>query len=397
MAQTKVKTDGQSDMRGKVVEALSTSLNSHVEIIIKAPGRINLIGEHTDYNDGFVLPAAVAQSIYFAIGKSGYATRCSLISLDFNERFDFDLTDMSPLSAASWQNYVMGVAAELIKDNRELSGFNLVFSGDVPQGSGMSSSAALECGTCYGLNELFGLGLSRIEMAKLSQMAEHHYAGVQCGIMDQFASLMGKQDYALLLDCRSLEYKYFPVGLKEHRLLLLNSNVAHSLADSEYNIRRQQCQQGVKVLQTYFDNITALRDVSMAQLEVVKEKLPIAVAKRCKYVIEENERVQRLAQALSESDLHVVGEILKEAHQAMRYEYEITCPEIDFMADYANSQPNVLGARMMGGGFGGCLLVLLEKGAEHELTADLDKVYHEKFGKNITPIDIELSEGVELL
>ncbi|MEQ9299967.1 MAG: galactokinase [Cyclobacteriaceae bacterium] len=383
--------------RSVVKEQFRSSFDAAPSLLIRAPGRINLIGEHTDYNDGFVLPAAVAHSIYFAIGKSGHASRCSLISLDFDERYDFDLTDMEPLPTGSWQNYVMGVAAELAKTGQELSGFNLVFTGDVPRGSGMSSSAALECGICYGLNKLFDLWLSRLGMARISQLAEHHYAGVQCGIMDQFASLMGKQDQALLLDCRSLEYQYFPVALAQHSLLLLNSNVTHSLADSEYNIRRQQCQQGVKVFQTYYSKVEALRDISMAQFDSVKDKLPIAAAKRCKYVIEENERVKQLTQALSESDLHVVGAILKEAHQAMRYEYEITCPEIDFMADYANKHEKVLGARMMGGGFGGCILVLLEKGAEYELTAGLDEAYHQAFGKNITPIEVEIANGVSLI
>ena len=366
-------------------------------VLVRAPGRINLIGEHTDYNNGFVLPAAVEHAIYFAIGKSDHPGRCSLISLDFDDRYDFDLVVMKPLPADSWQNYIMGVIAEIQKSGRTVEGFNLVFSGNVPRGSGMSSSAALECGTCAGLNELFDLRIPKVEMVKMSQMAEHNYAGVKCGIMDQFASMMGFKDQALLLDCQSLEYRHFPIELNDYSLLLCNSNVTHSLASSEYNVRRQQCEEGVSVLQQKFPEIASLRDVSMEQLDQVKDHLQEVVYRRCKYVIEENSRVNAFSAALTQSDLVKAGDILKSAQQAMRDEYEITCPEIDFMADFANANDDVLGARMMGGGFGGCTLNLIKKGKEATFITELNEAYEGQFNKEITPIQVKISDGVSLI
>lgn len=377
----------------KIKSSFISNFNS-TPLLIRAPGRINLIGEHTDYNEGFVLPAAVSHSIYFAIGESGHASRCSLISLDFDERYAFDLTDMAPLPAGSWQNYVMGVAAELIKTGHELLGFNLVFTGDIPRGSGMSSSAALECGTCFGLNELFELGIPKIEMVKMSQMAEHNYAGVQCGIMDQFASLNGKSAQALLLDCRSLEYSYFPIGLTNYKLMLFNSNVTHSLASSEYNVRRGQCDLGVSILRSFFPEVDSLRDATMELLMSIKSNMDDLIFKRCKYVIEENNRVEDFAKALAENDLQQAGLILCAAHHAMRYEYEITCPEIDFIADYLNGHDEVLGARMMGGGFGGCVLAIIKRDTQASLAQSLNQSYEIEFGRSVTAIEVEIGDGV---
>ncbi|MFT6868037.1 MAG: galactokinase [Cyclobacteriaceae bacterium] len=366
-------------------------------LLVRAPGRINLIGEHTDYNNGFVLPAAVSHAIYFAIGLSEDSDQCSLISLDFDNRYDFKLSEMKPLEADSWQNYIMGVIAEIEKSGRKTAGFNMVFSGDVPRGSGMSSSAALECGTCFGLNELFHLNIPKVEMVKMSQMAEHNYAGVKCGIMDQFASMMGHQDQALLLDCRSLEYSHFPIVLNDYSLLLCNSNVTHSLASSQYNVRRQQCEEGVTILQKQFPDIESLRDADGMQLSEVKDKMSESVYLRCKYVIEENERVNTFTKVLTENDLVKAGSLLKKAQFAMRYEYEVTCPEIDFMADFANNHKDVLGARMMGGGFGGCTLNLIKKGSEPLFIDELNERYQAEFNKSITPIEVKISDGVSLI
>ncbi|MEQ9297824.1 MAG: galactokinase [Cyclobacteriaceae bacterium] len=380
--------------RSLVAEQFYKAFDAAPALLVRAPGRINLIGEHTDYNEGFVLPAAVAQSIYFAIGKSENQERCSLIALDFDERYDFNLRELAPLPADSWQNYILGVVAEIQQSGRTLEGFNLVFAGDVPRGSGMSSSAALECGTCFGLNELFDLGIPKVEMVKLSQMAEHGYAGVKCGIMDQFASMMGQQDQALLLDCRSLEYSYFPIGLRDHKLILFNSNVTHSLASSEYNVRREQCEEGVSMLQQSFPEITSLRDATLKSLLAVKSKMDDLIFIRCKYVIEENERVDSFSRALSSNDLVKAGQILNQAHHAMRYEYEITCPEIDFIADYVTNRDEVLGARMVGGGFGGCVLTLIRNGTQDLLSEELNTAYKKKFDKSIKPIEVEISDGV---
>ncbi|MFT7197711.1 MAG: galactokinase [Marinoscillum sp.] len=387
-------------MNQELVSAVKASFAKNfgeMPLLVRAPGRINVIGEHTDYNMGFVLPAAVGQGTYFAMAKSNDKEACSLISLDLNDRYDFKLSEMAPLGQDSWQNYILGVVAEIQKAGGKLEGFNLVFSGDVPRGSGMSSSAALECGTCLGLNELFGLGFDKVSMVKMSQKAEHNYAGVMCGIMDQFASMMGKQDQVLLLDCKTLEYHHFPMVLENTTLMLCNSNVSHSLASSEYNTRRLQCNEGVSAIQKKYEGVESLRDVNMDQLNNCKSELSEVIYKRCKYVIEESERVHAIIAALKKGDIKQVGEILKVAQLAMAYEYEVTCPEIDFMADFANQRSDVLGARMMGGGFGGCTLNLIEKGKEKTFVAELDAAYKAKFNKNITPVEIVISDGAHVL
>ena len=363
-------------------------------LTVRAPGRINLIGEHTDYNDGFVLPAAVSQSIYFAVGRSTDGDNCTIISLDFDETFQFDLDGIAPLATGSWQNYILGVVSEVQRSGLVLGGFQLVFAGDVPLGSGMSSSAALECGAAFGLNALFSLDIKKLSLIKMAQSAEHKYAGVRCGIMDQFTSLMGKQEHALLLDCRSLEYQYFPVNLADYSLLLINSNISHSLASSEYNVRRRQCEEGVALVKKVYPNVVALRDVSMDMLNSVKETLSEVVYLRCKYVIEENDRVKRFAQALSKADMQLVGAILQEAHIAMRYEYEITCPEIDFIVDMTNEESAILGARMMGGGFGGCVITLIQEGKQSQFLEKLNQAYQAQFGLSVTPVPIQITDGV---
>jgi len=384
------------ELMNRVTEAFSNQFGTP-EVMVKSPGRINVIGEHTDYNLGFVLPAAVGQAIYFAVSKSEDPERCSLVSLDMNDRFDFKLSELKPQGPEAWQNYLLGVIAEIQKSGREVQGFNLVFAGDVPRGSGMSSSAALECGTAFALNQLFELVIPKVEMVKISQKAEHNYAGVMCGIMDQFASMMGKKDQVLLLDCKTLEYEHFPMALEDYTLMLCNSNVSHSLASSEYNVRRQQCEEGVSILNAKYGGIESLRDASHEQLEGAKEDMSEVVYRRCKYVIEENERLHSVTKSLRTGNIEAVGDLLKAAQNAMETEYEITCPEIDFMAAFANKRKDVLGARMMGGGFGGCTLNLIKKGSEELFVTELNAAYQKEFNKDISPIAIEISDGVSLL
>lgn len=387
-------------MNKRIIEAVKNEFQDRFQntpLLVRAPGRINLIGEHTDYNLGFVLPAAVGQSIYFAVGPSSDPGKCQLVSLDQQETYDFQLSDLAPVPNGGWRNYILGVVAEIQKAGKKVPGFSLVFSGDVPQGSGMSSSAALECGTCFAINELFGLGLEKVEMVKMAQQAEHNYAGVKCGIMDQFASMMGHKDQALLLDCNSLEYHHFPVHLSNYSLVLCNSNVSHNLASSEYNVRRQQCEEGVSILQQRYPAVKSMRDASLEQLQAVKAEMPEVVYRRCKYVIEENGRVHAMTEALEQDDFKKVGNILRTAQLAMQHEYEITCPEIDFMADFATEHQDVIGSRMMGGGFGGCTINLVKKGAEKSFEAALNEAYLEKFQKEITPVEIDVSEGVRII
>ena len=367
------------------------------ELQVRAPGRINLIGEHTDYNGGFVFPAAVGHEIRFAIGKSDSPDDCSLYAQDLGERFDFKLSEMTPLPPNSWGNYLMGVAAEIIKTGRSIQGFNLVFSGDIPRGAGMSSSAAVECGTCFALSELFGLKIPRTEIAQLSQLAEHHFAQVMCGIMDQFASVMGKAGHAFRLDCESLDYDYFTFELQDYSLVLCNSNVSHNLADSGYNERRQQCEEGVNILKEHIPGLTSLRHATLEQLHLLQSEFPELIFRRCKYVLEENARVNAFARALEHEDMQHAGELMKQSQKGMQHEYEITCPEIDFMAEFANARPETLGARMTGGGFGGCTINLIQKGTEERFIAELNQAYQERFDQEITPIPIEIAGGVSRL
>lgn len=365
-------------------------------LLVRAPGRVNLIGEHTDYNEGFVFPASIEQEICFAFGKSG-SEKCEIYALDLKEDYHCNLSEIKPLPINSWQNYVLGVVSEIAKTGSALGGFNLVFSGNVPEGAGMSSSAALECGTCFGLNELFDLQMDKLEMVKISQLAEHNYAGVMCGIMDQFASMMGRVDRAFMLDCRSLAYEYFPVELGDFHFLLINSNVTHNLASSEYNVRKQQCDEGVRLIKRKFPQTRSLRDVSLSQLDASVLDTSSLIYKRCKYVIEENMRVRDFSEALKDKNLQRVGDLLNAAHYGMRYEYEITCPEIDFMIDFAFLRSEVLGARMMGGGFGGCTLNLIKRETEGEFVRSLERTYHQQFGLEITPIPIAIAQGTSLM
>lgn len=384
-------------MNQKILNNITSAFESHFTgepILVRAPGRINLIGEHTDYNNGFVLPAAVNQAIYIAIGRSNHPNKCHLESLDMDDQFEFALDDFQPIKPNTWQNYIMGVVAEIQKTGKSLSGFNMVFAGDVPQGSGMSSSAALECGTCFALNELFDIGLEKVEMVKMSQQAEHNFAGVMCGIMDQFASMMGVKDQALLVDCQSLEYKHFPIELADYSLILCNSNVSHSLADSEYNVRRQQCEEGVAIISRHYPNVESLRDISLDQLAAHQSELSDVVYRRCEYVIKENDRVMAMTTAMEKSDFKTLGEILTAAQAGMKDRFEISCAEIDFMADYANNSEEVLGARMMGGGFGGCTINLVNKGSEERFVADLSAAYKQQFDKDLTPILVRIADGV---
>ena len=364
----------------------------HTEpLLVRSPGRVNLIGEHTDYNEGFVLPAAVDKAIYVAIGKR-LDDAIQLFSTDFKESYESSLPTVKRASKA-WANYPLGVVDQLQKGGYPLSGFNLVLGGDVPIGAGMSSSAALECATVYALNELFGLGISRMDMAKMAQLAEHTFAGVQCGIMDQFASLFGKKDYAMKLDCRSLEYEYVPLEMKGIRIVLLNTNIKHSLASSAYNTRLQQCAQGVAWVQSAHPEARSLRDVSIDMLDrLVAPKDPV-VYKRCRYVIEENERLLRGCKDLQRGHIEGLGEQMFRSHEGLSKDYEVSCTELDFLVAFVRNRPEVLGARMMGGGFGGCTINLVREESVEALIEAAGKAYQEQMGLEMTAYVAEIGEG----
>lgn len=364
-------------------------------LIIQSPGRINLIGEHTDYNNGFVLPAAINLGISLAIAPNDSST-CNIYSTDYKETFSFTLDQMEPNKEQPWANYIMGVVNEFQKAGKKLSGFDCAFGGDIPIGSGLSSSAALECGMGFALDQLFGLELERWDLIKMAQKAEHNFAGVQCGIMDQFAVVQGKKDHFIRLDCNSLDFEYFPFKDSQFSIVLCNSMVKHALVDSEYNKRRQECESGVKVLQHQWPTVNSLRDASLEQLEQVKSELDPIVYNRCRYVMEENERVLQAGNDLHHNDLPSVGEKLYKSHEGLSKLYEVSCPELDFLVEYTKNISQVLGSRMMGGGFGGCTINLVENSFVDKFEGMMRSAYKDKFDLDLEIYRVSIEDGVGL-
>ncbi|SEJ28307.1 galactokinase [Cyclobacterium xiamenense] len=361
-------------------------------LLIRSPGRINLIGEHTDYNEGFVLPAAIDKYIYLGFAKNASGT-CRIYSLDFEEEQIFTLEELKPRNG--WINFVMGVAAQFVGAGYVLEGFDCVFGGDIPIGAGLSSSAALENGVGLGLSELFALRIEKLDLVRYSQQAEHDFAGVKCGIMDMFASMMGKKEQALRLDCRSLDFAYFPVDLGNYQWLLCDSGVSHSLADSAYNKRREECRQGVALVQAHHPNVSSLRDVDAEQLKLLKDQLPGTVFRRCSYVIQENERVIQSCEALEQNDLDRFGAYLYRSHEGLSQDYEVSCPELDFLVDFTRDLSEVAGSRMMGGGFGGCTLNLVKKSASQFFTEKISAAYQNRFGIQLKAYEVNVVDGTK--
>ncbi len=364
-------------------------------IRVIAPGRINLIGEHTDYNEGFVLPAAAEAHLSFRLKKNGTRGRVRLYSESMGETMEADLGDLRPPDKA-WQQYIFGLLKELAAATDGIRGFEGEVASRLPVGAGLSSSAALACGLAYGLNALFSLQIPSMELIRIAQQAEIKYSGTDCGIMDQFASVMGKKDHFILLDCRSLEYDYIPARFRGYRLVLINSRVTHSLSDGSYNRRRDECRQGVAILRRSFPETGSLRDASLEQLEAVRREMPKPIADRCRYVVAENARVLKAVDALRNNDMPALGSLLCQTHQGLRELYEVSCAELDFLVDTAMSLPGVAGSRMMGGGFGGCSLNLVREEAAPGVVSRLLAAYRERFGWDAEPLEAGLGDGVRL-
>jgi len=362
-------------------------------LIVSSPGRINLIGEHTDYNNGFVLPAAIDKQIIYAIALNG-TNYCNAYAAFNGEKTGFSLDAVHP--TPGWINYLMGVVDQLQKRGYEVPGFDCVIAGDVPVGAGLSSSAAVEGGLVAALDHLMGYSLSRMDMALIGQKAEHTFPGVQCGIMDQFANLHGKKDQVMLLDCRDLSYTYYPFNFPDQKIVLCNSMVHHSLASSEYNVRRSQCEDGVKVLQETNPQVQSLRDADMPMLDAVKDRLDELVYKRCAYVIAEIARVQQACIYLQQGKLSEFGKLMYETHEGLSRLYEVSCPELDFLVELARQRPEVAGARVMGGGFGGCTINLVKADKVEEYTAFIQERYQEQFGKLPEVYVTTIQNGVEV-
>ena len=345
-------------MSRSTIESLFKEKFNAQPLLVRSPGRVNLIGEHTDYNEGFVLPAAIDKETIVGVTLRD-DDLIHIYSADFDDDFQGSLSALKP-SEKEWPNYIMGVADQLQKAGHKLKGFNCVFGGNIPIGAGLSSSAALECATIFALNELNKLHVDKVQLVKFSQAAENQFVGVNCGIMDQFISMFGKKDNVFKLDCRDLTYEYFPFQLQGIKIVLLDTNVKHSLASSEYNTRRQQCEAGVEILRKYNPSINSLRDVNLELLRAHKNEIEVEVFKRCEYVIEENERLISGCNSLRDGDIKAFGQKMYGSHEGLSKKYEVSCRELDFLVDFAKKHDIVLGARMMGGGFGGCTINLVK-------------------------------------
>ena len=360
-------------------------------LIVFSPGRINLIGEHTDYNDGFAFPAAINKGIALAISKSNSKTS-NAYALNKEELYEFKIENLKPLEDGDWRNYVLGVVAELQKIGKKIGNFNSLFAGNIPSGAGMSSSAALENSFVFGLNELFDLGLTKNEMILVSQKAEHNFAGVKCGIMDQYASMFGVKKSALLLDCRKVESRTYKINFKDYKLMLINSNVKHDLSESAYNDRREVCENISKLL-----NISALRDASKDDLERIKTDITDEDYQKALYVINENIRVKQFSEAIKKDDIDALGDLLYQSHEGLSNKFKVSCKELDFLVNQAKTNPNVLGARMMGGGFGGCVIILLKKAEFKTFKKDTAKQFKKRFDKDCSVYSVKLSQGTLLV
>lgn len=362
--------------------------------VYASPGRINLIGEHTDYNGGFVFPGAIDKGMIAEIKPNGTG-KVRAFSIDLNDYAEFGLTE-NDAPVASWARYIFGVCREIIKRGGKIQGFDTVFAGDVPLGAGMSSSAALESTYAFALNDLFSLNIDKFELAKIGQSTEHNYCGVNCGIMDQFASVFGKAGSLIRLDCRSLEYKYFPFNPVGYKLVLLDSVVKHELASSAYNKRRQSCENVVAAIRRNHPEVEFLRDATMEMLNEVKADVSAEDYMRAEYVIEEIQRVLDVCEALEKGDYETVGQKMYETHHGMSKLYEVSCEELDFLNDIAK-ECGVTGSRVMGGGFGGCTINLVKENKYDAFVKKAFESYTAKFGHEPKLYDVVISDGARKL
>lgn len=363
-------------------------------ILVRSPGRINIIGEHTDYNGGFVMPAAIDKAIYVAISKRE-DDEIHLFSESYQQ---FDISSVKDLkkSENSWANYILGVADQLKERGYKLGGFNFYIDGDVPLGAGLSSSAAVECATGFALDQLFSLSVPKMDIALIAQKAEQTFAGVNCGIMDQFASVFGKKDQAIMLDCRSMKHIYIPLKLDGYKLLLLNTNVKHALADSAYNKRRAQCEQGVAWVKEHYPNVNTLRDVDLSMLETYVKPKDLEVYTKCSFVVNEIGRLLTAAEQLENGNLQGLGKLMFETHEGLSKDYEVSCKELDFLVDAVKPLDEVLGARMMGGGFGGCTINIVKEEKIADLVEELAAKYQLEFGLKLDAYTVQTDNGTSL-
>lgn len=378
----------------QLTKAFQTLFSSEPHLF-RSPGRINLIGEHVDYNQGIVFPGAIDKYIYLAF-QNRNDDQIHLYSLNYNQLFKISLSQIHK-TETHWANYILGVVQQFQQKGARLTGFNLAFTGDIPIGAGLSSSAALECATAFAIQEANGLSIEKMDLAKLAQAAENKFVGVNCGLMDQFASVFGRKNYLIQFDCRSLEYTYVPFRSLDYTFVLFDTQVHHSLADSAYNERREQCEKGLSILRQYYPQAKSLRDISQELMDRhLKTEEPI-LHQRCRFIIQEISRVQQAAHALNENDLETLGQLMFQSHEGLSKDYEVSCPELDFLINEAKSYTEILGARMMGGGFGGCTINLIRKDRQAEICEQIKNAYTKKWGVDMKNYQVNLVDGTERL
>ncbi|MDR1055899.1 MAG: galactokinase [Prevotellaceae bacterium] len=356
--------------------------------VYASPGRVNLIGEHTDYNLGFVLPGAIDKRIVAEI-KPNRINKCRVYSIDFDDSYEFELGERP---TKGWALYIYGVIEEIRKKGFDIGGFDCVFGGDIPVGAGLSSSAALESTFAFALNDIHQLNLSKFDLVKIGQMAEHNAVCVMCGVMDQFASVFGEEGKLIKLDCHSLEYEMIPFKTPGYRVVLINTKVKHSLASSEYNLRRRECEKGVAIIHEHYNYVESLRDVSLNMLDEFRKSMTELTYRRCSYVIKENQRLLSTCDALKTGNLQTFGKYMYSSHEGLSKDYEVSCPQLDFLVEIA-AKDEVTGARMMGGGFGGCTINLIENNKYDTFINEVWNSYTKKFHKEPQVYDVKIGNG----
>ena len=377
-------------MDTRIIEEKFKSLFGNDYMVYTSPGRVNLIGEHTDYNGGFVFPGAIDKGIYAVINPNG-TDKVRAYSLDYDGQVEFGMNE-EDAPQESWARYIFGVCREMKKRGFEPKGFDTVFVGDVPLGAGMSSSAALESTFANALNEIFNLNIDRFELARIGQSTEHNYCGVKCGIMDQFASVFGKKGHLMRLNCATMEFEYFPFNPEGYKVVLLDTVVKHELASSAYNKRRESCENACAHIKARHPEVNYLSDATMAMLDEVKAEISEEDYMRAVYVIGEKQRVLDVCEALEKGDYDTVGDRMFGTHYGMSKEYEVSCEELDFLNDVAK-QCGVTGSRVMGGGFGGCTINLVKEDVYDNFIATAKKEYLAKYNREPKVYDVVISDG----
>lgn len=382
---------------GNIVKQVFIENFKQEPMLVRSPGRVNLIGEHTDYNGGFVLPAVTDKAAYLAINASD-SEKGTWISIDMDEKVEVDFKVITKLPNHHWANYILGVVEQFQKRGIKIQPFNCVMAGDVPIGAGMSSSAALESAVSFAINEMNQVGLDRKQLAKLAQQAENEFIGVNCGIMDMFASLHGKENNVIRLNCETLEFQYFPLNLGDYKIVLFDTGVKHNLVESQYNLRRQQCEEGLAFFRKHFDeSVKNLSQVPLAWLQSSRSQLNPVVYHRCQYVIEENQRILSACEDLQAGNLADFGIKMTATHEGLRHLYEVSCQELDFLVDAVWHEKSVLGSRMMGGGFGGCTINLIKSEEIDTLYDRLSVNYKQETGIELKMYSVVTANGTEII